>query len=358
MLIAVGRHAEALPILASLAAAEPGSADVRCLMAHAFLGLGRARDALEQAEAAVAAEPGQEWGHRLRAFALLELGRRKPALAAAREAVRLAPVGVEGLVVLGDAQLACRDRTGATATARRIVELQPNDIGGYDLLGRVALTRARYREAEEHFREALRVHPGDPGALNNLGVALQGQGRRREAVHLFGQASAANPHDNTARHNAMRAARISVSVFVVFQLVQVALHGKDARGQQLAVVLGAVVVMGALAFVLFRLARGRRHHHEYPVAPPELLRSLRRQSSWRDWLPRRRGGDPSSECLPLGMLVLGTIVGFGLTLVSLYTVTLPQAVGATPIYQMYLFAAGGFAFGSGFLVAVLRRRRL
>jgi Flp pilus assembly protein TadD len=324
-------------------------------MSQAHLGLERFQDSLEQAEAAIGLEPTEEWGHRLRAFALLDLGRPKDALAAAREAVRLKPYRAESHSVLGEAQLACRDSDGAEATARRLVELAPSDVTGHDLLGRVCLTGGRYRDAEEHFREALRVDPENSAVLNNIGVALKGQGRRREAVHLFAQASAADPRDSTARRNATSAARVGVVGLVLLQLLRVpATAWRQLWPPDVIAVLVIVLVVGA-STAGYLAWRRRQRRHRYPDASPELMRSLRRQSTWRDWFPRRKAGDLWISHLPMRVLVVGAVAGFLLAAMGAGGLVDTSADDTTPGYVWLTVLAGGLAAG-GYCVLRIRCR--
>src|SRR5882762_4047944 len=85
-LLAIGRHAEALPWLERAIAEDPDAVEPRCMLTLALVRLGRLAEALEAAERAVAVAPDHEWPHRLRALALLRAGRHDEACSAAQEA--------------------------------------------------------------------------------------------------------------------------------------------------------------------------------------------------------------------------------------------------------------------------------
>src|SRR5262245_30367061 len=84
-LLAVSRHAEAIPWLERAIADDPTALEPRCRLALAFVRLKQHDRALRATEQAVAIAPTHEWPHRIRTLVLLRLRRKRDALAAASE---------------------------------------------------------------------------------------------------------------------------------------------------------------------------------------------------------------------------------------------------------------------------------
>jgi Flp pilus assembly protein TadD len=180
-LIAVGRHADAVPLLHRAITAEPEGAWPRCVLASCFIGMG--------------------------------------GLDAASEAVRLSPGDADAMLALGEAQLANRQFEEAERSADRVLALDPASSDGHYLLGRIALGRKDWAEAEGHCREALRIEPRNWIVMNNLGVALQGQGRHKDAVAAFENAAKMNPKAELVRRNLFSQTQRYVGVGVITILV-------------------------------------------------------------------------------------------------------------------------------------------
>jgi Flp pilus assembly protein TadD len=243
-LIAVGRHADAVPLLQRAITAEPEGAYSRCLLAACFIDMGRHDDACTMAERAIALNPEFSLAHRMHSLALLGLGKRKPALDAAGEAVRLSPSDPDAMMALGEAQLANRQFDDAVRSAERVLSLDPASFDGHYLLGRIALGRKRWKEAESHCREALRIEPRSWVAMNNLGVALQGRGRHKEAVAAFENAAKLNPKDELVRRNLFSQSQIYIGAGVLTILIAQGIRvGILAHGKPVALIVGLLVLL-------------------------------------------------------------------------------------------------------------------
>ena len=253
-LIAVGRHADAVPLLQRAIAAEPEGAYPRCLLAACFIDMGRHDDACTMAESAIALSPELSPAHRMHSVALLELGKRKPALDAAGEAVRLSPSDPDAMMALGEAQLANRQFDDAVRSAERVLALDPASFDGHYLLGRIALGRKRWKEAETHCRRALRIEPRSWVVMNNLGVALQGQGRHKEAVAAFENAAKLNPKAELVRRNlfsqTQRYIGISVITILIVQGIRLVIL---SHASPVALIVGlAILLLGAWVIYMIR----------------------------------------------------------------------------------------------------------
>lgn len=243
-LIAVGRQADAVPLLQRTIAAEPESPYPRYVLAACFIDLARHDDACKMAESAIAVSPEFSPAHQMHSLALLGLGKRKAALDAAAEAVRLSPSDADAMMALGEAQLANRQFDDAVRSADRVLALDSASFEGHYLLGRIALGRKRWKEAEAHCREALRIDPRSWVAMNNLGVALQGRGRHKEAVAAFENAAKLNPKDELVRRNLFSQSQIYIGAGVLTILIAQGIRvGILAHGKPLPLIVGLLILL-------------------------------------------------------------------------------------------------------------------
>jgi tetratricopeptide (TPR) repeat protein len=245
-LVTLGRHRDALAVLARAAVLSPGDPAPWCLQAACHLSLGEPQAALTAAERAVAAAPANSWGHRVRALALAALDRPGDAEGAAAEAVRLAPASVVNLQLLAQCQVKAGHKAQGADTAERVRQLAPADPATWLLLNFVALRSGQPGEAARHALQALRLDPTNSLALNNLGVAYRHQFRFIRALQCFIRSWRLAPNAAHARRN-IAGALVSLAVLTVVGTVQLATHGPGW--------LSLVVPIGA-ALVLWRGLRG------------------------------------------------------------------------------------------------------
>lgn len=256
-LIAVGRHADAIPLLQRAIAAEPESSYPRCVLAGCLIDIGRHDDACKMAESAIALSPEFSPAHRMHSLALLELGKRRPALGAAAEAVRLSPSDTDAMVALAEAQLANRRFDDAVRSAQRVLALDSASFDGHYLLGRIELGRKRWKEAETHCRQALRIEPRSWVVMNNLGVALQGQRRHKEAVSAFENAAKLNPKAEVVRRNLFSQTQRYIGVGVITILVAQGIRlGIVAHASPVAFIVGLVILLLG-AWVVYLIRKGQ-----------------------------------------------------------------------------------------------------
>jgi tetratricopeptide (TPR) repeat protein len=253
-LIAVGRHADAVPLLQRAIAAEPEIAYPRCVLALCFINMGQHEDACRMAQSAIGRNPEFSPAHRLHSVALLELGKRKPALDAAHEAVRLGPSDPDAMLALGEAQLANRQFDEAERSADRVLVLDPATPDGHYLLGRIALGRKDWKDAEAQCRQALRIEPRNWIVMNNLGVALQGQGRHKEAVAAFENAAKMNPKAELVRRNLFSQTQRYIGLGAITILIAQGIRlGIVAHASPVAFAAGlAILLLGASVVYFIR----------------------------------------------------------------------------------------------------------
>ncbi|HEY1914319.1 MAG TPA: tetratricopeptide repeat protein [Streptosporangiaceae bacterium] len=193
-MIDVKRYGEAVNLLASAVAADPGDSRGWCLLARAHAGQGQYAEAASAAGQAVALAPLDDWPHRLVSNAYMHLGDTVVAVRAAAEACRLAPNEWRAQLCLAQAALASRGQLGlaerAAVTARSIA---PDEPDVHFVSGQVSLARGNRKDAVAHHERALALNPDHPGALNELGRIRLSRAHTALAARHFLQAARSAP---------------------------------------------------------------------------------------------------------------------------------------------------------------------
>jgi tetratricopeptide (TPR) repeat protein len=221
-LAALGRVADALPLVTETLAAQPDSVYALQVLAYCHQRTARYADMLDAVERATALAPASAANHRQRARALVRLSRTREAVEAATEARRLDPHDVRGELVLADALLAAggtrniRAAAAATARARR---LDPQDVDAHITDGHVQRRMAEFGRARAAYRRALAIEPENPSALYWLGSLDSDRGRALRAEPLLGDTLRAEPTDRAALHAATLGARRSIWLLTDFTCV-------------------------------------------------------------------------------------------------------------------------------------------
>jgi tetratricopeptide (TPR) repeat protein len=210
VLLAAGRFAEAITLIAPVVAAEPDNGRAWSLLAQAQLGVGKPAEGLTAAENAVRLDPAASWPHRLRSIALRRTGQRYEAVESANEACRLDPHhwmnhfnlaqtaldgqsfvypgGVTGLEIARQASAAAR-------------ALAPNEPSAFYVSGQVSRASGDTAEAIAHFERALALDPEHSSAINELGRIKLEQGNAGDAARHFVHAARIAPGQSVYGHN-------------------------------------------------------------------------------------------------------------------------------------------------------------
>jgi cytochrome c-type biogenesis protein CcmH/NrfG len=195
-LCSLHRYGEAITVLTTAIAGEPGDAHTWCVLARAKLGAEDYQGALDAANRAVALQPDEEWPHRLASIALTRLNLPQQALAAALESVRLAPMLWQTHARVAGTSLTLKLPEQATRAAAKAVELAPLEPDTWTTLGGVALTRGDRKGAEVAYRRALALDPQNTNAHDGLArVAL----KRGHLANPRGLAAAASGFATSVR---------------------------------------------------------------------------------------------------------------------------------------------------------------
>ena len=206
-LLDMGRHQDAIPLIADSLRLNPDPVETYCYLAMA-LRMGRQFDqALKVIEDAIRKDPNHEWPHRQRSLTYHDLGKLPQALASAREAHRLNPDAWQTKHTLSDALLNNQQLHEARQVAEDLKVMAPDNVSTFNQLGRIAMAQDQLLEAEMYFREALRIDPMCAIVHDNLGRTLFHQGRVKESVQFFDSAVTVNPTARDMQSNLYASAR-------------------------------------------------------------------------------------------------------------------------------------------------------
>jgi tetratricopeptide (TPR) repeat protein len=167
MLLALDRHAEAIPILRRLVAQAPDHADARYALGRALKASGDGAGALVELRAAAQLEPASAEYENLTGFVAWQLGHYDEARVRLARAVALAP---------------------------QYAEARHN-------LGLVTLEAGEPALALGHFRAALATSPRPAATLSGIGHALRDLGRLDEAIAEYAAALVVQADLGDARIN-------------------------------------------------------------------------------------------------------------------------------------------------------------
>jgi tetratricopeptide (TPR) repeat protein len=203
-------YAEAIESFSRAAAADPGNAPVRDLLAQRLEALGRWDEALDACTATEKESPRDGAAHALRASALATENRGAEALVEAREAVALAPDFAPGHAILVSLLQTANNPGAMAQAAREALRVSPLDGRLHDRLGLALALEAQSDrsgvssladEACGQLTLATALNPNSADTRSDLGTVLMLQGRTAEAMDQFREALKINPADLRALQN-------------------------------------------------------------------------------------------------------------------------------------------------------------
>lgn len=188
------RVPEAVALLRSLCAAEPGHAGPAFLLGVALAEQREFTAARTSLERSFALDPRQPAPNRLvLANVLYDAGDAKGAELHARQALQMSPAWPPAMNALGLALRSQGRNDEAIAAFRATLQAEPGHAHAHRHLARLLHQRAALGEAIEHYRQALARIDGDADLWNELGVALTDAGRLAEARTAYREALARRP---------------------------------------------------------------------------------------------------------------------------------------------------------------------
>jgi len=221
-MMAAGQAAQALELLETALAADPGSEiallgtarilfnrgdlsqarqrveralelDERSAAAHVELGnlLARSGDiegAMREFETAIEIDPETAEAQNNLAALLFEGGRTKEGLDRLREAARAMPGETNLQFNLAVALQRQNENDEAVEVLRSILEIRPTQVPALHMLGYILASREQYAEAVGLFAQVVQLQPGYLAARLDLGRAAWELGRYPEAVAVYREA--------------------------------------------------------------------------------------------------------------------------------------------------------------------------
>jgi Flp pilus assembly protein TadD len=214
MLVAAGRHAEAVPVLEKATQLLPRDTQAWQIYGQSLTGAGRRDDAQKaftrfselaaEAQAAASAAKGpnlpDEPGLR-DVLKLLELGHFEKALEVSQQAAAAAPGDLWPRVLSIRALLSLHRLEEALQVAEDTLRLAPDNPDAVYQRGVVHLTLRKLEQAEADFRRALQLAPAYVPAMNDLAVLLMGRGDFAQARTLLEKVLELKPDDKVAAGN-------------------------------------------------------------------------------------------------------------------------------------------------------------
>ncbi len=160
LLVDLGRHNEAEPLLRRVLASCPDHPDALRTLARALGRAERFAEMLQVTDKWTTQAPEDYRSHQYRAKALIGLGAAAAALPAAREAVCLAPAAAAPYATLWHALLLTGDVQDALEAAQEYSRLQPGGGAGQQMIALTNLRRNQIEQADEPSTHALAAEPG------------------------------------------------------------------------------------------------------------------------------------------------------------------------------------------------------
>ncbi len=216
VLVAAGRAAEAVPVLARAVELRPQDLEAWQSYGQALASTGRRDEAAaalqrfsELTEAAKTAGAGAAAGGspvpenpRLReALHLLAIGHREKALEIARAEMAASAQDLWPRVLVVRILLLMNEPAEALTVAQETLRLAPDHPDAVYQRGAVQMALLNREEAERDFRRALELAPEHVAAMNDLAVLLMLRGADAEARALLERVLALRPDDLMASRN-------------------------------------------------------------------------------------------------------------------------------------------------------------
>jgi predicted O-linked N-acetylglucosamine transferase (SPINDLY family) len=162
---------------------------------------GRLAEALELLTSAVAGDPGSAAALSDFGLILHKLDRHAEALAAFDRALALEPQNAAALSNRGNTLARLGRRQEALASYNRALAIRPDYPEALYNRGQVLLALGRFEEALANHERALQLRPGQSDVLHGRASALCGLGRYEEALASYAAALAANRNSAEAHYD-------------------------------------------------------------------------------------------------------------------------------------------------------------
>ncbi len=200
-LLEQGRPIDAVGLLQSSVAADPGNVELRFTLGVALFESGDARLAAPVFLKASRLAPGWLKPRLMLAKALHATNRLTDALSILQQTTQDMPDAAEAWMQRGHIERDSNDNAASAISYERYLKLQPQDVSALNNLGVALRAQERFADAVVVYKKALALSP-DEGLIHaNLGNALDVMGLSAEAEPHLRKAVALMPDNVDAQYN-------------------------------------------------------------------------------------------------------------------------------------------------------------
>ena len=191
--------------LRTLAAREPGNAEIRIELSRVLAVTGDGKAAIEMASSALERAPDDPRAAEQLASVLADTGDADRLAPYADAMASRFPDRVDGQYYRASAMFMHGKTQDAVSTIRHLVETHPDHARAQGLLGAACASLGMRECAQTAFDAAIKANPRDPSAYINAGAFRLQNADARGAADYFASALAIDPSSTTARTGLMQA---------------------------------------------------------------------------------------------------------------------------------------------------------
>ena len=195
------KYAEAMPLLESALAEEPGIPQALLVLATCYKETGRLGEAKSTLDLLLKADPENVQGLISLANILIDEGRNEDVIALSKQALSVDEKNTQALLLIGEVYMGDLDFGQALPYIERAADLQPKADRTRFNLAACLIGLKQYERAEPVLREVLETSPKWPLANFNLGLLHEEQGRLEDARTAYAREVETYPGEFKARFN-------------------------------------------------------------------------------------------------------------------------------------------------------------
>ena len=200
-LVTADRYSEAVPLLESALAEEPGIPQALLVLATCYSELGRRDDAKSMLDAVLREDPENVQALISLANILLDEHKDDDVIALCKQALSVDERNTQALQIIGEIYMGRLDFAQALPYIEQAADVQSkNDRSRFNLAA-CLIGLEQFDRAEPILRQVLEASPKWPLARFNLGLLLEEQGRIEEARAAYAQEIETYPSEFKARFN-------------------------------------------------------------------------------------------------------------------------------------------------------------
>lgn len=283
ILVLAGQYDTALAVLKEDLASSAPSTGALLVAAAALNGLKSHRKALDLAKTVIAQSPTNSPAFAAAAAALVGLRDGFAAIDYADEAIRLDPLSPNAHAWRVQAGLLVGEIESGTPTedsAVQLLRLAEQDPGALTVIGDLHRHRRRFSEAAKFYQRALTIDPMNEAAANNRVLVLFRRWRAVAAVRALAALLRAHPLMETARFNAVIAAKVwcriaTLATVLTLYACVLLFRGAPPLARPVTVAVTYLAVLSYATVFLGAAGPGvRRYLRDLPIVDPMLITQL------------------------------------------------------------------------------------